>query len=305
MGVDRSADAGRSWTLPARWCLISFERCRSSNASGMIDAPRLWIAEVSARSEAMRINPHLPRPSPHNYMRLFLCLDRQGGRRLSLTPARSAVSCCRGTTRSENTRCILMIESAVRPAFGRMCREDVDQRPIPAGNVMPNIPRSGWNETIRPAVLISRDDALRDRTESCIRDVYSNTFGAEIVAFPERLVAALDAHDEPVCAAGLRTELDGFFSESYLDHPVEEVIQHHAGSVAQRGYIFEVTTLASRKVEASSDFVRQIAILRRTAGFEWPVSTATDRLRKLLYRLGLPLAVLGRADPTRIERAER
>jgi len=157
----------------------------------------------------------------------------------------------------------------------------------------------------RSVVLVRRGEILREQAEACIREVYRDAFDASIPAFPELLATTVDSGGQPVCAAGLRTEADGFFSEDYLDRPVEQVLGALAGRDVERGRIFEVTTLASRRVAASPDFVRQIASLGKSAGFEWSVFTATSRLRTLLRRLGLPLVVLGRADPARIEDAGR
>jgi hypothetical protein len=157
----------------------------------------------------------------------------------------------------------------------------------------------------RQIVLVRPGESLRDRTEDCIRGVYQRAYGARIASFPELLVVAIDGKAQPICAAGLRTELDGFFSESYLDRPVEQILTALAGRNMERGRIFEVTTLASREVKSSPNFMRQIACLGKTSGFEWSIFTATSRLRMLLRRLGLPLMVLGRADPARIENAEQ
>jgi hypothetical protein len=193
-----------------------------------------------------------------------------------------------------------MLSPPIRSAFKN--RDGSTEPNAPLANVPMKARRSG--EASRQVVLVHRGDPLRDRTEACIREVYRNAFGAEITAFPELLVAALDGTGQPICAAGLRTEADGFFSENYLDHPVEQVLGTVAERDVARGRIFEVTTLASCRAKGSSDFVRRIADLGKSAGFEWCVFTATSRLRILLHRLGFPLVVLGPADPARIENAE-
>jgi len=38
------------------------------------------------------------------------------------------------------------------------------------------------------------------------------------------LIAFRGDDDELLCAAGLRTAQDGFFSESYLDAPIEQIL---------------------------------------------------------------------------------
>lgn len=148
--------------------------------------------------------------------------------------------------------------------------------------------------------IVRPPHTLRVRVEACISDVYERAFGASDLAFPRRLVAWLDDADHPVCAAGLRKAADGFFSEIYLDSPIEQVLLMRTGETVARNRIFEVTTLASRNPEVSPLFIRQLALLGKVAGFEWSFFTATTRLRKLLCQLGIPIVELAAADPTRV-----
>ena len=173
----------------------------------------------------------------------------------------------------------------------------------PKGNTWNTIGRQAVAGASRQALLVQGGHPLRVAAEACIREVYRDAFAARIASFPELLVTMVDLSGEPVCAAGLRMEADGFFSEDYLDYPVERILSLLAGRAVAREQVFEVTTLASRRVAASAGFVREIALLGKSAGFEWSVFTATARLRMLLHRLGLPLVVLGRADPARIGNA--
>ena len=154
-------------------------------------------------------------------------------------------------------------------------------------------------------MLVTPHHELRQETEICIRDVYENVHGANIDAFPRTLIAAIDGLGVPVCAAGLRFAECGFFSESYLDDPIDRLLSRRTGRDTARERIFEVTTLASRKASAALPFVREIVEFGQTARFEWAFFTATTRLRALLTYMGLPFEVLGRADPNRIPHPER
>jgi len=154
-------------------------------------------------------------------------------------------------------------------------------------------------------ILVTPHHILRRQTEICITDVYERIHGAHIDAFPHTLIAAVDRLELPVCAAGLRFADCGFFSESYLEDPIEQTLSRRTGRRIERERIFEVTTLASRNAGAVSPFVGEIVEFGEASRFEWAFFTATERLRALLRHMGLPLEVLGRAEPSRIPHFER
>ena len=62
---------------------------------------------------------------------------------------------------------------------------------------------------------------LRPLVESHVREVYGRTHGAVVRNFPRLMVADVDANGQIHCAAGLRRAGDGFFSECYVDMPLE------------------------------------------------------------------------------------
>jgi hypothetical protein len=152
----------------------------------------------------------------------------------------------------------------------------------------------------RRVILAPRSHPLRIAVEACIRDVYEQAFAGRDLVFPSTLIALLDGIDRPLCAAGLRTVVDGFFSEIYLDRPIEQVLSARIGEPVWRPAIFEVTTLASRRVEDSPAFIRELALLGKSAGFGWCFFTATERLRSLLCQLGFPVLELAAASADRV-----
>ena len=115
----------------------------------------------------------------------------------------------------------------------------------------------------------------------------------------------MDGRDEPVCAAGLRFLDDGFFSERYLDNPIEDVVSAISARTVNRSAIFEVTTLASRAPLATAEFIAEIGTFGEKAGFEWSFFTLTRRLHRMVSRLGIPVTFLGEADRGRIADSER
>ncbi len=154
-------------------------------------------------------------------------------------------------------------------------------------------------------ILVPKAHSLRAQTEACIREVYEDAFGARGFEFPAMLVALLGADEQPLCAAGFRTAGEGFLSEAYLDVPIERAFSARLNKPVRRASGFEVTTLASRKVEVSAFFLRRLALFGKAVGFEWSFFTATTRLRRLLRHLGMPILELVAADPQRLSNPER
>ncbi|MDZ5650073.1 thermostable hemolysin [Nitrospirillum sp. BR 11828] len=163
-----------------------------------------------------------------------------------------------------------------------------DQWPSPtAATAFPEVVSLPTGHSLRPAV------------EQLVRDIYARTYGARITRFPRLMMAALDSAGEPACAAGVRTTADGFFSEAYLDQPVERVLGHHTGRHVHRARVFEITTLVSRRPSLSAGFFHSMALRGAVEGYDWCFFTATARLRLLLQRLHPPLLLLAQADPAR------
>lgn len=148
--------------------------------------------------------------------------------------------------------------------------------------------------------IISRDHGLRPATERLITEVYALRHAARVTVFPTTLVAMVSSADELLCAAGLRFAGDGFFSECYLDAPVDEVLSALWCESVSREQIFEVTSLASRSPHIVGSFLRKIVAWGKAAGFEWAFFTATTPLKGLLERIGLPLMPLAIADRARV-----
>jgi len=154
-------------------------------------------------------------------------------------------------------------------------------------------------------IVIREGDALRYAAEAFIRNVYFVQYGAQLQTFPSRIVALVDDSDEIVCAAGVRLEDDGFFSERYLDSSVEQALGAASKRTIARGEIFEVTTFASRAPRATAGFIESVGNFGETNGFVWSFFTLTRRLHRLVERLGHPLTYLADADYRRIQEHER
>lgn len=154
-------------------------------------------------------------------------------------------------------------------------------------------------------IIIREGDALRDHAETFIRNIYAAEYGATILTFPSRIFALVNDPDEIVCAAGFRFQDDGFFSEKYLDSPIEQLLGAASKRTIARSEIFEVTTFASRMPRATVGFIESIGRFGEANGFVWSFFTLTRRLHRLVARLGHPLTHLADADYRRIPEHER
>ena len=154
-------------------------------------------------------------------------------------------------------------------------------------------------------IVIREADPLRGVAETFIRNVYATEYGAQLQSFPSRIFALLNDYDEIACAAGVRFQDDGFFSERYLDSPIEQALGVASRRTIARVEIFEVTTFASRAPRATAGFIESIGRFGEANGFVWSFFTLTRRLHRLLERLGHPLTHLADADHRRIPDHER
>ena len=116
-------------------------------------------------------------------------------------------------------------------------------------------------------IVIREGDAFRDDAEMFIRNVYDAEYGAQIRSFPIHIVALQNDRGEIVCAAGVRFQDDGFFSERYLDLPIEEALGLATKRAVVRSKIFEVTTFASRAPRTTVGFVESIGRFGEANGF--------------------------------------
>jgi len=152
--------------------------------------------------------------------------------------------------------------------------------------------------------ILKKGDVRRSRAIEFIRDAYFEHHGAVLDYFPEHIFTRYDHSDQLVCAAGLRTPGDGFFSELYLDHSVEQTIADRVGREVERSTVCEVTTLVSRSPQETNAFIDDIVALIAQLGFRWSFYTLTRRLALLLKHKGLSPLELAAADAARVPSPE-
>ncbi|MBO6679873.1 thermostable hemolysin [Parvibaculum sp.] len=151
-------------------------------------------------------------------------------------------------------------------------------------------------------MLVEPENAARPAVETFIRSGYARTYDARLAALPSRLFAVLGNDGAPLAAAGLRLHEDGFFSEAYLDTPLE-ILAAALGHAFERTEFLEVTTLVSATPFALFPLMAAMLAWGRERSLGCGVFTATAPLRKLFSRLGIPFVPLVAADPARLPNA--
>jgi len=152
--------------------------------------------------------------------------------------------------------------------------------------------------------IVDRCDPLRADIEDYVRRVFAKQHAAVVREFPDRLVAIMGSDRAPLCAAGIRTAEDGFFSECYLKAPVESVIACVSGTAVARDQVIEVTSFASERPGHAFMLLDHITQLGRAGGRSWGLFTATEKLRRCLERAGLAIITLSSASAEAVPNRE-
>jgi hypothetical protein len=152
--------------------------------------------------------------------------------------------------------------------------------------------------------FLSQACSGRQAAEDHIRDVYNDVYGAQVTSFAPVLVAASRADGEILCAAGIRTAAEGFFSDAYLGKDFSSALLAQTGHCIPAHKIMEVVSLASKTPFPVLPMLDRMIDWGRAQGMTCGVFTATAPLRKLLHRTGLQYVSLCSADPARLANAE-
>ncbi|TCS63390.1 thermostable hemolysin [Varunaivibrio sulfuroxidans] len=167
--------------------------------------------------------------------------------------------------------------------------------------------------------IIEQTDPDRGQAEETVRAAFARQYGASVGEFAPTLVALRpgrgDIHRETwnretwhgetlggiSCVAGIRFATDGFFSERYLDQPIETLLRPLWNAPVRREHIAEVTNLAGMKPRSSQILIAYVIHLCRQRSIQWAFFTAGERLRAALRRAGILTLDLGPALPERMD----
>ena len=147
---------------------------------------------------------------------------------------------------------------------------------------------------------VNMSHPLRKMVELLVHKVYARQYGAFVTSFPDVMFAAFDDDHLPVCAAGIRTEETGFFSQCYLGEQVDIILSRISDEKVTSASIVEVTTLAAIKPWMSLKLLDYIITYSRNRGKEWGLFTGTSMLKKRLDYTGQAMHDLGAAMDTAV-----
>ena len=148
--------------------------------------------------------------------------------------------------------------------------------------------------------FFTKESPRASKVKTHIQKIYRDAYGASISEFAPLLVAASNRDGEILCASGIRTAADGFFSETYLDGDLSSALLAHTGLAIDPSEIVEAVSLASATPFPVLSMLDAMISWGRAQGKTCGVFTATKKLRRLLDRAGLTYTALCPASPTRI-----
>ncbi len=137
-----------------------------------------------------------------------------------------------------------------------------------------------------------------------IERVYGGQYGAVIPHHADEMILATDRRGEIIAATGLRDAVGGFFSDIYLDDPVEAAISMGLRQPVLRDEILEVVTLATATPAAILPLFAGVVAEGQRRGKTCCMFTATTRLRQIFQKLNMGLVELAPADPARLNNAD-
>ena len=143
-----------------------------------------------------------------------------------------------------------------------------------------------------------REHAAEDRAaiEAFIRRCFAQAHGACIGHFMPRLLSLRSKRGDLIAAFGLRDAADHrLFLETYLDSPIEAVLQARLGQAVRREEIIEVGNLSALYPGAARWLIVALTALLHDEGYKWVAFTGTATLRNGFSRLGLRPVELGAA----------
>lgn len=152
-------------------------------------------------------------------------------------------------------------------------------------------------------IAVDGDEATQPLFENALQHIaccYRNTFSADTRIRPARLVITIDRAGHVACATGIRCHDEGFFSQQYLDVPVDELLSRRTGLHVAPELILEVGALACSTPFAAYPTLRAVFDWGREQGIGWGLFTATAEVRRLIQRAKITPQILARAEAKRV-----
>jgi hypothetical protein len=130
-------------------------------------------------------------------------------------------------------------------------------------------------------------DDERIQVEKFISDCFKRAYKARITRFKSRLFELMTRRGELTAAFGVSRAADEpLFLETYLDRPIESVLEERIGYRPARNSIVEVGNLAAIYPGAIRWLFMALTVLLHREGYKWVVFTAGNELKNGFSRLG-------------------
>ncbi len=151
--------------------------------------------------------------------------------------------------------------------------------------------------------VAKRGSARWEAGAELIENVYGNQYGAVIPAHADEMILVTSQQGKIIAATGLREATGDFFSQVYLDTPVEAAISKGLNRPVKRSEILEVVTLATATPAAMLPLFAAVVAEGQARGKTHCMFTATSRLRQIFRKLKMELLELAPANPARLDNA--
>ena len=151
----------------------------------------------------------------------------------------------------------------------------------------------------------------REETERFIDQQFFKSYGAQHSEYMPWLISMRQQGQLSACAGiAIAADKNPLFLERYLPSSIETLLSESCGLSINRGQIAEVGNLAGSSfggehIGSSRLLYIVLASVLEEIGIEWMVFTATRPLLVSLQRLGLKHCMLGDADESFLDDAER
>ena len=151
----------------------------------------------------------------------------------------------------------------------------------------------------------------REETERFIDQQFFKSYGAQHSEYMPWLISMRQQGQLSACAGvAFAVDKNPLFLERYLPSSIETLLSESCGLSINRGQIAEVGNLAGSSfggehIGSSRLLYIVLASVLEEIGIEWMVFTATRPLLVSLQRLGLKHCMLGDADESFLDDAER
>jgi hypothetical protein len=168
--------------------------------------------------------------------------------------------------------------------------------------VTPRSPPASGTQT-RPGIsLCSSNAAERPELERFIREAFERKHGAVVRSFMPVLLGMRNENGTVIGAAGYRSAAyEQLFLEQYLGEPIEALIaRRNSGVQVARAEIAEIGNFACRDCASAIRMVGILATFLLDQRHRWVVFTATSTVRGIMRKIGIRLAEIAHAEPSRV-----